>query len=331
MNSQQSSSSWIRGAYNVAAIIATLLLPSSVHGQCNQASEAQLKISYTIDQNTFNSILPGEDESYIEPPFLTVRPSGNTGSSTMQSRVDYESHADVVDFELCIARANSCIEVVVAMFPPTTYEISWDGQVIEKGLDFPYWKEYSIVSTEMGNACTPTCDVNTEALFEYNHWTGGIGLTPYRVEDSGGNTILGCDTDCQLGLYFSLFKHRECLPRNTCFQFLTGSKNQWIGKYHANAPYISVEFDGELVDISESWLFKSINFGGNNNCFYSCDEVSESLVEFFMTKDASCDISATAGSEQLFNWVLSSVSSGGAQTLIERGIVRGCATLCEFE
>lgn len=230
-------------------------------------------MTFNIDEEAWNKLPKAKG---IDPPFLAVRPSGKHGSSTTEACVTYNSFDDVVDFEMCIPRGGACIELVVAIFPSDAYEVSWDGQVIKTDYEFSFWDKYPITSTEIGDFCTPVCDEDAgEALFEYNYWTGGIGLETYRLEDVKANPLLGCDSDidCKQGLFYSVYKHRACIIRDTCYQFLTGSDRQWIAGYHANAPVFALYFDGELVEWSESWLFKSVTFGGNCPCIQG--EVSD--------------------------------------------------------
>ena len=148
---------------------------------------------------------------------------------------------------------------------------------------------YPMSSTEIGESCKLKCDDSKdEALFEYQFW-GRDGNDQYSVLDEKGDTILGCSGDdirlssdsesfglCSKQFYdFSVYKHRACLPRKSCYQFLTASRNEY--SEYDRRKQMMLSFDGNLLEKSEAYFIKTIPFG--NNCKPTCNPVNESMVE----------------------------------------------------
>ena len=264
-------------------LIGTILshLIPSIMAQCNETEFALLKVSYFTTKDKWYN---------LDDMRLSVRPSGNTGNSSLSETVDYYSVEDLVDFERCVPREGTCLEVTVAQLPSNSYEISWDGLAIDTGPEFK--GEYrNFTSTEVGDHCFPVCSEDTEALFEYQY-QASIGFEDYRVEDKDGNIVLGCDSStdkCQMDYYNSvdsLHTNRACLKKNACYRFLIGDNFQRIPGYHDDLVSVySLRWNDEFLVKSVSKLFDSIKFG--DSCGPDCNQKKESSVEFFMHRISS--------------------------------------------
>ena len=184
--------------------------------------------------------------------------------------------------------------MTVYQFPFDTYDITYDGEKVDIDHEFQLSKVYAgqtypMSSTEIGESCNLDCDDSKdEALFEYQFW-GRDSNDQYSVLDEKGDTILGCSEDdislssdsesfglCSKSFYdFSIYKHRACLPRKSCYQFLTASKYEY--SEYDRRKQMMLSFDGNLLEKSEAYFFKTIPFG--NNCKPTCNPVNESMVE----------------------------------------------------
>lgn len=286
---------------------------------CND-TEALLSVSYDVTQDIWDNLYAQNDTLRFSPR-LTVRPSGTTGNSTIYEYIKYESFEDIVDFELCVPKVGSCLEVTVSKFPIDSYIISWDGRAVETGPDFSNWGQYHITSTEVGDFCYPVCNEN-EALFELLQWTGSGYSGSYRVEDNEGNKkVLGCDSNSNscTPTYFKMYTDRACLPRYACYHFLIGGHTQWTSSSWGDAPYFSVSFDDELLTESESWLFKSVSFG--EGCSPQCNHEYETKAEIFVYRTVTdCQ---TRNWPDL-QWELTSNSAEGSE-VIENGAIDACS------
>lgn len=310
---------------------ATTFISPTVALQCNE-TDALIKVSYTIDRDGWDGLHTDRDE-YDPDPRLDLRPSGNIGKSTDVLKVTYGSFEDVVDFEACIPREGACLELTVSVFPTDSYAISWDGQAVEVGQEFD-WIGDKITSTEVGNFCLPVCDGDTEALFEYDYWTGGVDGYAYRVEDQDDNAIMECksdyvyDPDCAQSL-FSIYRRRACLPKEGCYQFIIGSTFIWVPHETDYYPKFSIHYDGELVkESNDFWRFESAAFG-SDSCLPDCNPDSESMVEFFMYRytllefDYVCTSSPRTDLD--YNWDLSVSHGSSPATLASSGVVPLCS------
>jgi len=136
-------------------------------------------------------------------------------------------------------------------------------------------------STEIGESCQLECDESKdEGLFEYQLLGDGF-IDQYSVLDEKGDMILGCSGE-DISAYgsfgvcsssnrygFSLYKHRACLPRTACYEFLTASKY-----YEFQMKQVMMSFDGENLLETDGFLFKSIPFG---NCEAKCNPAESSV------------------------------------------------------
>ena len=306
----------ISGAYAYETIMKDSL-------QCSD-SEALLKVSYSIDQEGWNNLYAKNDTLRFDPT-LTVRPSGNIGNSTDSTSLDYGSFQDVKDFEMCVPRVGACLELTVGIFPKDTYNITFDDKAVDVGQSFSYWERYEITTTEIGNYCTPQCE-DSEALFEFNQWTGQNYFDAWRVEDMNGNKVLGCDDmyGCDT-TFFQMYTYRACLPRDTCHRFLIGGSWQWVQDYHlVDAPSFTVKYDGNELLKSDSWLFDTITFGGENCQSSPCDSETESTIQFFMSSpSATSDDNRSCSFNPDLHWevdLYNDTTSASSQN----GIIPGC-------
>ncbi|KAL9179110.1 hypothetical protein ACHAXT_000152, partial [Thalassiosira profunda] len=284
-----------------AAAISLVLLSrisSFAAAQCND-THAQLKVAITLTEDEFN-----------QNPFafrrVVVRPSGNVDATNYTNRADYDYYENLADFEACVPKEGACLEVTVSDLPADSYEISWDGSVVETGRTHKGEFGSGITSTEIGDYCLPTCD-DGEAVFEYQYWSS-LGFEDYRVEDLEGNELFGCDNyqdDCQGDTFDTLHTYRECLPREGCYRYLVGDNFHRIpGVTDAESSH-SLRWDGKPIAKAEGKLFDSVLFG--EGCPASeCGE-DESLVELFVhraTSDLACD------EEINLSWELSTYEDG---------------------
>lgn len=126
----------------------------------------------------------------------------------------------------------------------------------------------------------------------------GFSGGEYRVEDDQGVVLFGCnlediknsmsddpveDSMLGYGICGSKREHgfrtyRSCLPRNSCYRFITVDDFGLSGISKDQKFYLN--FDGNLLKESDSWRFSSIQFG--NSCEPECNP-DESLVEFFLS------------------------------------------------
>ena len=274
------------GSTAAAAAAAIQSVDMLTNNLCNE-TDALLKVSFTIDEEGWDNIYHKDDEYAYYKPEVRVSPSGNIGNSTLKESVEYETYDDVKDFEICVPRDGACLELTVYQFPFDTYHITYDGEKVDIDHEFQLSKAYAgqtypMSSTEIGESCKPECDESKdEALFEYQLW-GRDGNDQYSVLDKKGDTILGCSrNDIRLGLCstsfydFSMYKHRACLPRNSCYQFLTASRYEY--SEYDRRKQMTLSFDGNLLEESEAYFIKTIPFG--NNCKPTCNPVNESMVE----------------------------------------------------
>jgi len=261
--------------------------------QCNETG-ALLQVSFTIDQSEWDNIYHKDDEHVWYKPEVRIHPSGNIGNSTLEKSVEYETYDDVKDFEICVPRDGACLELTVYQFPFDTYHITYNGEKVDVDHEFQLSKVYAgqtypMSSTEIGEYCKPECDdKKDEALFEYQFW-GRDSNDQYSVLDEKGDTILGCSGDdislssdsesfglCSKSFYdFSMYKHRACLPRKSCYQFLTASRYEY--SEYDRRKQMMLSFDDNLLEKSEAYFIKTIPFG--NNCESECNPVNESMVE----------------------------------------------------
>ena len=259
--------------------------------QCNE-TDALLKVAFTTNQSGWDNIYHKDDEYKFYMPQVRVHPSGNIGNSTLVKSVEYKSFVDVKDFDICIPR-DGCLELTVYQFPFDSYDITYDGDKVDIDHEFQISKVYAgqtypLSSTEIGESCKLECDDSKdEALFEYQLW-GRDENDQYSVQDEKGDTILGCSRDdirtglssesfglCAKSFYdFSLYKHRACLPRKSCYQFLTASKYDY--SEYDRRKQMMLSFGGNLLEKSEAYFFKTIPFG---HCEPTCNPVNESMVE----------------------------------------------------
>ena len=278
--------------------------------QCNE-TDALLKVSYTIDEEGWNNIDDNNIWRQNHVPIMQVKPSVNIWNSTVYSGSAYQSYFrfnDVKDFEMCVPRDGACLELTVYKFPFDSYQITYDGVKVEVGYkrilsEKHYTGEYflyPISSTELGEYCNPECDDSKdEALFEYRLWRNGLfSGGEYRVEDNQGVALFGCNLEdiknsnsddpredliLGYGMCGSKGEHgfrtyRSCLPRNSCYRFVTVDDFGLSGISKDQKFYLN--FDGNLLKESDSWRFSSIQFG--NSCKPECNP-DESLVEFFLS------------------------------------------------
>ena len=263
-------------------------MPTNNLQLCNE-TDALLQVSFTIDQTGWDNIYHKDDEYLWYKPLIRVHPSGNIGNSTLAESVEYDTYVDVKDFEMCIPRDDTCLELIVYQFPFDTYDITYDGEKVDIDHEFEVSKSWSqnfypISSTEIGESCKLECDESKdEALFEYQLW-GQDPLDQYSVQDGDGDMILGCSVEdirrgsfglCSKSTYdFSLYKHRACLPRKSCYQFVTHSRYDYND--YDRYKKMSLSYDGNLVEKSEAYFIKTIPFG---ICEPVCNPVNESSVE----------------------------------------------------
>ena len=300
--------------------------------QCNE-TDALLKVSYTIDEEGWDNIDDNNIWRQTHIPIMRVQPSGNIGNSTVYGYENYFGFEMVKDFEMCVPRDGACLELTVYKFPFDSYDITYDGEKVDIGYkrilsEKHYTGEYflyPISSTELGEYCNPECDDSKdEALFEYRLWRNGLfSGGEYRVEDNQGNILFGCNLEdiknsnsddpredliLGYGMCGSKGEHgfrtyRSCLPRNSCYRFVTVDDYGLSSISKGQKFYLS--FDGNLLKESDSWRFDSIQFG--NSCDPECNSVNESLVEFFLShydlvtgylgsiKYPLCDVSTPEG------------------------------------
>ena len=271
-----------RGASKAAALFLacmTVSIPSSsaMALECDE-THALLKVSFPITQDWDNN-----DISSHTSKRLAIRPSGNIGNSTLSDNVYYYT---LVDYEQCIPKQGSCLEVTMSEIPLDTFEISWDGELIETTTNDQYVGESGddITSVEVGDSCFPICNEETEAMFEYQYWSGE-GFEDYRVEDVNGMEVMGCDysdEQCQQDTSDSLHTSRVCLPKegeDACYRFVIGNMFQSLNG-HIHETRYSLKWDGGGLEKSASDMFDEVEFG--SACKPVCDTENESLVQLFM-------------------------------------------------
>jgi hypothetical protein len=247
---------------------------------------ALLEVKYNMTEDTWNSTYPTADAE--NEPFLYL-----PGSAQFNLQ-NYHSFADLVDFEQCLPR-NECSEVIVASLPTNSYQILFDGNSLDIGVEIPFNGKNPVTSTEVGTCTKPTCK-DSEALVDLQYWNGDlvfIGST-YRIEDQNGNYIINATSTS----FDSLTRNRACVPRdNSCYTFLIGSLFQWDPTLYVDTPSYNLLYDGELVSKGDSWLFGSIQFG--DSCQPRCNQDNESMVELFLYDDGS-----SFGTDYEYEWDL---------------------------
>ena len=208
--------------------------------QCSE-NEALLQVSYKLKEEEWNENFPAP---YIDNyyPLLSIQPSGNVGnySSVYEELVLYTNHSSLVDHETCIPR-DVCLQVIVGMLPIDSYDIIWDGDVMQtgqavwdtytkNGTSFPSeYVQFPVTSTDIGTDCFPACEEDEE-LFDhqqYIEYKTYPSINDIRVEDEEGKTIIDCnmrtclrDEDTSRQMMF--FKYRTCLKTDKCYSFLIG-------------------------------------------------------------------------------------------------------------
>jgi len=317
----------IKGYKSAALLVGTALSVTSsamAKQQCDD-TEALLKVSFTIDEAGWYDLYPLNYTDWRWNPDLVVRPSGNTGNSTSNTLVEYEYFEDLVDFETCIPKEGACVELTVSILPTDAYSITWNGEAVEVGQEFNRYG-FPITTTEMGSYCAPICNESTEALFDYQYWTSAWGLVDaYHVKDKSDNVVLGCENEygtCGESNSFSMYKYRECLPKDSCYQFLTGHGTQLTPVEDSiYVPSISLKFDDEEVEESDSWRFISTSFG--SHCVPDCNTEDESSVEFLMYRkpDDSC---GSPRPDLDYNWDLTMKNTDGSSAIASSGVVPHC-------
>ena len=203
----------------------------------------------------------------------------------------------------------------MAGLPSDAYELSFDGKAVDIGHEFFFDGTNPVTLTEVGADCLltrpPICK-DTEALLEIQYWTGSFSYNLYhfRVEDKDGGTNLSGEPE---GMY-SLNRTCACLLKaDACYTFLIGGEDQ-MPAYIFPLPY-SVIFDGNLVQRRDSWLFDSVQFGGN--CEPLCNQDDESLIEFFMYDWRSNDL---PGVGYEYEWDLS-ITDHNSSATVSSGVV----------
>mmetsp|Transcript_28118 Transcript_28118/g.41956 ORF Transcript_28118/g.41956 Transcript_28118/m.41956 type:complete len:559 (-) Transcript_28118:2010-3686(-) len=280
----------------------TLLLPllasisTATALNCTEG-QALLEVKYNMTEDTWNSTYPTADTE--NEPFLYLP------GSAQFSLHNYHSFADLVDFEQCLPR-NECSEVVVASLPTNSYQIRFDGNSLDIGVEIPFNGKNPVTSTEVGTCTKPTCK-DSEALVDLQYWNGDlvfIGST-YRIEDRNGNYIINATSTS----FDSLTRNRACVPRdNACgYTFLIGNLIQWDPTLYVDTPSYNLFYDGKLVSKGDSWLFGSIQFG--DSCQPRCNQDNESMVELFLYDDGS---SSGAEYDYEYGWDLTLVTDGAS-------------------
>jgi len=282
------------GGYVATAVAQSAAVDTSLTNiQCND-TDALLKVSYTIDKEGWDSLNRGTKERENNPK-LNLKGRGVS--------VEYKSFDDVKDFEMCVPQ-DGCSELTINLFPTDAYDITLDGEKRDVDFEFEiapsrgyFYGVYGPESlTEIGDNCNLICDeTNDEALFEYRLWSDDyLGQYTYSVVGERGDEILGCSRDiedmtseellayvdggCSKPAGFSLHTRRACLPRNSCYQFVTEARD-YNTFWSRNYKQVFLSYDGKLLEKIDGYSFKSIQFG---NCESECNE---SMVELLVKTD----------------------------------------------
>jgi len=273
----------------LTTIVATTL-------QCKD-DEALLEVTYTLSEDEWKENLPGLDSSYQNPK-LSVQPSGNYGMFNSSTVIKYENHTSLVDYTNCIPKDDdaSCFQVSIYMLPIKSYEITFDGTVVQHSdqdvFHDTYYNtndkksiQYPITSIELGEGCYPVCN-DEEHLFDHHQFLGydsdlsgaSTSHLDYNVKDDNDVVVLDCIwKNCTLtGLSnwaVGVYRYRTCLPAKKCYSLLLG--NQYPSVY-PTATY-GLRYDNEEIASHSNTIRVSQTFFGDG-CQPRCNE-DESIVQ----------------------------------------------------
>jgi len=271
--------------------------------QCKE-DEALLEVTYTLSEDEWKDNFPGLDSSY-QNPLLSVQPSGNYGMFNSSTVINYENYTSLVDYTACIPKDDAtCFQVSIYMLPITSYEITYDGTVVQYSdqdvfYDTYYYTndkkfiQYPITSIEFGDGCYPVCN-EEEHLFDHQQFLGydsdlsgsSTSHLDYNVKDDNDIVVLDCIwKNCALtGLSnwaVGVYRYRTCLPVNKkCYSLLLG--NQYPSVY-PTATYGLRYNNEELVSHSNTISVSQTFFG--DGCQPRCNE-DESIVSYWVTSQA---------------------------------------------
>mmetsp|Transcript_22337 Transcript_22337/g.32987 ORF Transcript_22337/g.32987 Transcript_22337/m.32987 type:complete len:526 (+) Transcript_22337:287-1864(+) len=256
---------------SLASIIALQILPAYARTRCNEGF-ALLSVSYSVTEDEW-------DELYKQiPPKLKIRPSLNADG-------EYTSFDDVNDFELCVPKLSDCFQVTIEVFAKYSYQISWDGQIVETGLESTYLG-YPSTTTEIGENCVPYCDEETESLVEFfmdREEFKNCSTYPYfnwQLDTAGPENhttplhVEGVIPSCNNRL---LVHEIMCVPKGACASFQISSDRL----HPANTAY-ALTMDGISYRSKPWYLSRDQNqrtHMGNCTIEQICNEDKDALFE----------------------------------------------------
>ncbi len=303
--------------YNATSLLTLLLLHMGigeryglfVNGQCTNSSEALLKVSPILDDD-------GNFEYYGRPklnPQIRVNPSVSAVSKGFSwdrpgkklAWVGTWTTTNRHSFETCLPRDIACGHIEVEGPPQSDFEVSWDGQILEKGPEVLGRVNHNFTAVEFGEGCMPQCAAD-EGLYEaqyrriggynYNGRSGRVDLEDCRVEDLSGNIITSYND--KLPDSENLWVDRKCLPKNDCYRFLMSNK------YHPSdhnifGEHASISFDGETLFDEHAWYYETFEFG--NDCKSRNAKEEESTVELFISDAPEGEFSSWSWEMLMYN------------------------------
>ena len=299
-------------------------------------------MSYKLKEEEWNEKFPAPSLDAYYYPLLSIQPSagnvGNYSSSVYYEELLYTNYSSLIDHEMCIPRGDGCIQVVVGMLPIDSYDIIWDGDVVQTGeavwdtyskkkmTSFPReYVQFPVTSTEIGTDCFPVCEEDEE-LFDHSQYTGYKGYSnghDIRVEDEEGNTVIDCDwltcleRDARRKLFY---KYRTCLQADKCYSFLIGSRYKFTSD---NLSY-SLRYNDEIVAQSDNWSIDQAYFG--SGCQPQCteDESQVKMLAYYRSWSPSC----TDEEEPVFSWNVSEATISSNE-MNESIVASGTFSRCE--
>lgn len=302
-----------------ATVLTTTTVATTL--QCKE-NEALLEVTYTLSEDDWKESLPGLDDTYRSPK-LSVQPSGNYGMFNLSTVIHYENYTSLVDYTACIPKDDvTCFQVSIYMLPITSYEITYDGTVVQHDSDQDVFYDtyfhsndekliqYPITSIEFGDGCYPVCN-EEEHLFDHQQFLGYnsyLSHLDYNVKDDNDVVVLDCTwnncrlTDLSNRRAGGVYRYRTCLPANKCYSLLLG--NPYRSPLADTTETYGLNYNNEEIVSHSNTIRVSQTFFGDG-CQPRCNE-DESIVQLLGHFHQGCGLTS---SPITLNWNISNANN----------------------